>query len=114
MKWPRRNHAPAFKAKVALAALKGDRALAEFAEQSDFHPNQSVFTLHDRRFAGHKALRHRETSGEDGDTYASLPNDSAYLVIRFTAAAQDSRGLSIGSRPEENTTANKNPDQHQA
>ena len=73
MKWPRRNHAPAFKAKVALAALKGDRALAEFAEQSDFHPNQSVFTLHDRRFAGHKALRHRETSGEDGGTYASLP-----------------------------------------
>jgi transposase-like protein len=37
---PRRNHTPAFKAKVALAALKGDRALAELAEQFDVHPNQ--------------------------------------------------------------------------
>ena len=26
---PRRNHAPGFKAKVALAAIKGDRTLAE-------------------------------------------------------------------------------------
>ena len=37
---PRRNHAPAFKAKVALAAIKGDRTLAELAEQFDVHPNQ--------------------------------------------------------------------------
>jgi transposase-like protein len=36
----RRNHAPAFKAKVALAALKGDRTLAELAQQFDVHPNQ--------------------------------------------------------------------------
>jgi transposase len=39
-KRPRRNHAPAFKAKVALAATKGDRTLAELAEQFDVHPNQ--------------------------------------------------------------------------
>ena len=37
---PRRNHAPAFKAKVALAAIKGDRTLAELAEQFDVHANQ--------------------------------------------------------------------------
>ena len=37
---PRRNHTPAFKAKVALAAIKGDRTLAELAEQFDVHPNQ--------------------------------------------------------------------------
>ena len=37
---PRRNHTPTFKAKVALAALKGDRTLAELAEQFDVHPNQ--------------------------------------------------------------------------
>ena len=36
----RRNHAPAFKAKVALAALKGDKTLAELAQQFDVHPNQ--------------------------------------------------------------------------
>ena len=37
---PRRNHTPAFKARVALAAIKGDRTLAELSEQFDVHPNQ--------------------------------------------------------------------------
>ena len=36
----RRNHSPAFKAKVALAALKNDRTIAQLAEQFDVHPNQ--------------------------------------------------------------------------
>ncbi len=36
----RRNHSPAFKAKVALAAVRGERTLAELAEQFDIHPNQ--------------------------------------------------------------------------
>jgi putative transposase len=39
-KRPRRNHAPAFKAKVALAAIKGEKTLAELAQQFDVHPNQ--------------------------------------------------------------------------
>ena len=42
MKRPRRNHAAPFKAKAALAALKGDRTLAELAQQYDVHPNQIV------------------------------------------------------------------------
>lgn len=37
---PRRTHAPAFKAKVALAAIKGEKTLAELAQQFDVHPNQ--------------------------------------------------------------------------
>jgi transposase len=37
---PRRNHTPAFKAKVALAAIKGEKMLAELAQQFDVHPNQ--------------------------------------------------------------------------
>ena len=36
----RRNHSSAFKAKVALAAIKGDRTLAQLSEQFDVHPNQ--------------------------------------------------------------------------
>jgi transposase len=36
----RRNHSPAFKAQVAIAAVKGDKTLAELAQQHDVHPNQ--------------------------------------------------------------------------
>ena len=36
----RRNHSPAFKAKVALAAMKNDRTIAQLAEQFDVHANQ--------------------------------------------------------------------------
>lgn len=37
---PRRNHSPAFKAKVALAAIRGEKTMSELAEQFDVHPNQ--------------------------------------------------------------------------
>ena len=36
----RRNHSPAFKAKVALAAIKGEKTLADLAQQFDIHSNQ--------------------------------------------------------------------------
>jgi transposase len=36
----RRNHAGSFKAKVALAALRGDKTLIEIAQQYEVHPNQ--------------------------------------------------------------------------
>ena len=36
----RRTHSPAFKAKVALAAIKGEKTLVELAQQYDVHPNQ--------------------------------------------------------------------------
>jgi transposase-like protein len=36
----RRTHTPGFKAKVALAAIKGEMTLAQLAEHFDVHPNQ--------------------------------------------------------------------------
>lgn len=41
-KRPRRNHNPAFKAKVALAPVRGEKALADLAQQFDVHPNQNT------------------------------------------------------------------------
>ena len=35
----RRNHSPAFKAKVALAAVRGEKTVSELAQQFDIHPN---------------------------------------------------------------------------
>ncbi len=40
MRRPRRNHSAKFKARVALAALKGDKTLVELSEQFDVHANQ--------------------------------------------------------------------------
>ena len=39
-KRPRRNHSRAFKAKVAMGAVKARRRLPELAQQFDVHPNQ--------------------------------------------------------------------------
>ena len=37
---PRRNHSPDFKAKVAMAALRGDQTLAELVGYYEVHANQ--------------------------------------------------------------------------
>jgi len=40
LKQNRRKHSPAFKAKVALEALKGEQTIAELASQFEVHPSQ--------------------------------------------------------------------------
>ena len=42
MRRPRRTFSPEFRAKVALAALKGDKTVVELAEQFELHPNQII------------------------------------------------------------------------
>ena len=53
-KRPRRNHSPAFKAKVALAAVKGEKTLAKLAQQYDVHPTSTTS-------GGHGCWRARRT-----------------------------------------------------
>jgi transposase-like protein len=62
MKRPRRNHTATFKAKVALAALKGDATLAELSEKFDVHAS-----LYSEPLAGFRALyRPRDAREERG------------------------------------------------
>ena len=40
MKKNRRQHSPAFKAKVAMEAIKGEETIAELASRFEVHPSQ--------------------------------------------------------------------------
>lgn len=40
MKQPRRNHSPAFKARIAKEALKGVKTIAQIAQENNLHPAQ--------------------------------------------------------------------------
>jgi transposase-like protein len=55
MKRSRRNHSPGFKAKLALQAIRGDKALAELAQQQQVHPTQISARKHqlERRLDTH-------------------------------------------------------------
>jgi transposase-like protein len=70
---PRRNHTPAFKAKVALAAVRGDRTLAQLAEQFDVHPNQITNGRRSwRAAAGCSVWEHRTTPVVDEVAHAKI------------------------------------------
>ncbi len=122
----RRNHSPAFKAKVALAAVKGEKTLAELAQQFDVHPNQvttwrgqlmegaagvfgsdghsepaepaiDVKTLHAK--IGELTLVNDFLSGALGK--AGLLRDAQNDDRSFTRAADQAAGAGVGDQPRQ-------------
>ena len=63
---PRRNHSPAFNAKVALAAGKGEKTLAELAPQFDVHPNQ-ITTWSAQLLEGHPGVFGADSAAESAE-----------------------------------------------
>jgi len=87
MKRPRRNHAPAFQAKVALAAVKGDKTLAELAQQFDVPPNQipqGKTQLLERAMELFSMAADRQAAGPD---VKALHAKSGHLVLENACLA---------------------------
>jgi hypothetical protein len=58
-----RNHTPAFKARVALAAIKGEMTLSELAQLFDVHPNQITIWKAAPPRRGCRCIRQRQWNG---------------------------------------------------
>ena len=90
----RRNHSPEFKAKVAIAALKGDKTLAELAQQFDVHPNQ--ITDWKNQLVEHSAAAFGDKSArESGPDIQTMPAKIGQLTLEndFLERALTKAGL---------------------
>ena len=100
MRRPRRNHTAAFKAKVAIAALKGDETLAALAERFDIHPNLFIFLksqLLENAVGVFTTAAEKQAAGPDlKDLHAKIGQQA--LEIDFLAGALGRVGDAISKR----------------
>jgi transposase len=75
MRRPRRTFSPEFRAKVALAALKGDKTVAELAEQFELHPNQII------QFRQHAVENMAGLFAKEGASKPSGPSEADLKVL---------------------------------
>ena len=72
MKQTRQKHGAAFKAKVALAAIKGERTVAELASAYGVHPNQ-IYTWKNQLLDGARRV-FEGGGGAAEDTSSAVPS----------------------------------------
>lgn len=89
----RRNHTSAFKAKVALAALKNDRTMGQLAEQFDVHPNQ-IAAWKDQLFEG--AVDVFERGGGGKSSTSEIDVKSLHAKIGELVLENDFLGRALG------------------
>ena len=71
----RRNHSPAFKAKVALAAIKGERTIQQLADQFDIHVSQ-ITTWKEQLQEGAADVFGSATSGKSSAPEIDIKNSA--------------------------------------
>jgi transposase-like protein len=89
----RRNHTSAFKAKVALTALKSDRTTAQLAEQFDVHPNQ-IATWKEQLLEG--AVDVFERGGSGKSSASEIDVKSLHAKIGELVLENDFLGRALG------------------
>ena len=95
MRRPRRNHSPAFKAKVALAALEGNDTLSQLATRFDVHANQ-IAEWRRQLVAGAATVF---TDGERPDTAPPVDVKTLHAKIGQQALELDFLARALGRDP---------------
>ena len=113
MRRKRRNHSASFKAKVAVVAVRGEKTLAELAQQYDMHPNQiqewrgrlvgSAERLFERGVARDKtpnirsrSCKRRKTMLERGHSLPVTPSVRVAGAVAFECVPPADAGLGTG------------------
>ena len=96
MKQTRKKHGAAFKAKVALAAIKGDRTVAELASAYGAHPNQ-IYVWKKQLLDGAASVFEGGSAGSEGTASAAQVALAAASWSRRSACASTICGSSISA-----------------